>query len=298
MKIGFVGLGKMGGQMVARLLQDNHEVVVSDLNPSAVEMAVKLGAVAAKDRKDMISQLAEPVVVWLMIPAAMVDAEVDAFVQDLPGGSILIDGGNSEYLETIKRAERCAQRQVQLMDVGTSGGVLGLKDGFSMMVGGSQETFKTVEPVIKSLAQESGYGYFGPSGAGHYVKMIHNGIEYGVMQAYAEGYHLLRVGHYKDLDLAAISDVWQHGSIIKSELNAMAGQILQASPLLEGVEGFVAENGEGRWTLEEAKKSGVDMPALEGALEVRAASREGKVHFGTKLLAAMRNVFGGHAINK
>lgn len=297
MKLGFIGLGKMGGQMVSRLLQAGHEVLVTDINPEAVESAVSRGAIPAIDRTDMLNQL-NPVIVWLMIPAENVDAEIDALLNQVPPNSIIIDGGNSNYRHTIQRAQRCHEKQVRLIDVGTSGGVLGLKGGFSMMVGGDPEAFKIIEPIIKSLAQESGYGYFGPSGSGHYIKMVHNGIEYGIMQSYAEGYSLLKEGEFPDIDLAAVSEIWQHGSIIKSELNAIAGQILKTNPNLEGIEGQVAETGEGRWTLEAGQTQGVDLPVLAVALEVRAASRSGKVNYATRLLAAMRNVFGGHAINK
>lgn len=302
MKLGFIGLGKMGGQMVARLLNDHHEVVVTDLNASAVEMAIQLGAVAATDRAEMIVKLqndSQPMVIWLMIPAALVDAEIDALLQQVSAGSIIIDGGNSDYRLTLQRAARCLQHQVQLIDVGTSGGVLGLKDGFSMMVGGELATVNSIDPIIKSLARLNGYRHFGPTGAGHFIKMVHNGIEYGLMQSYAEGYHVLKDNKdFPGLDLAAVAEVWQNGSIISSGLNEIVGKIMAANPELTGIDGFVAESGEAKWTLEIAKDLGIELPVVQAAMNVRLASQQGKTNFATKLLAAMRNVFGGHAINQ
>lgn len=299
MTLGFIGLGKMGSQMVARLLKDGHKVVVTDLNRSAVDMAVQHGAVAAADRTALAKQLGDPAIVWIMIPAQFVDAEIEALLGELPRGSIIIDGGNSDFRLTRERGQKCAAAGVELVDVGTSGGVLGLDRGFSMMAGGSPEAFQTVEPIIKSLAQPGGYRHFGKVGAGHYIKMVHNAIEYGLMEAYAEGYGLLQEGRdYPGLDLAAISQVWQHGSIIASNLGEVTGKVLGANPTLEGIEGYVAESGEARWTLEVAADQGLSLPVVQAAMEVRLRSQKGQVSFATKLLAGMRNVFGGHAVNK
>lgn len=299
MKIGFIGLGKMGSQMVARLLAAGQEVVVTDHNPASIEALAGQGAIAAANREELVAGLGETVVIWLMIPAEYVQEEVVALLQLVPKGGIIIDGGNSDFRLTRKRDAMCQAVGVTLLDVGTSGGVMGLQNGFSMMVGGDKPAYETVKPVIQALAQVGGYNHFGPSGAGHYIKMIHNAIEYGAMQAYAEGYRLLKDGHdYTELNLADIGEVWQHGSIIASNLNGLASEILKANPELEDIDGYVAESGEARWTVETAKSQEIQMPSVEAALNVRLASREGKADFGTKLLAGTRNAFGGHDINK
>ncbi|HSX07474.1 MAG TPA: decarboxylating 6-phosphogluconate dehydrogenase [Candidatus Saccharimonadales bacterium] len=299
MKIGFIGLGKMGAQMVARLQKAKHEVVVTDLDQAAVAAAAERGAIAAADRDALVAALPAPAVVWLMIPAQFVDSEIDALLTILPHGSIIIDGGNSDFRLTRKRAERCAMAGVELIDVGTSGGILGLKNGFSMMVGGDKVAFATVEPIIQALAQSEGYQYFGTHGAGHYIKMVHNAIEYGMMESYAEGFRLLKEGaDYPGLDLGLIANVWQHGSIIASNLNSLSAQIFAANPELSGVEGFVAESGEARWALETARAQQMKLPAVQIALDVRRASEQGQINFATKVLAAMRHAFGGHKLNK
>ncbi len=300
MKIGLIGLGKMGLQITTRLLNDGHEVVVMDLAAAAVESAVAQGATAAATREDLVKQLegSETPVVWLMIPSGFVEAEIEAWSRLLPAGSIIVDGGNSDFRQTLKRAAAVQTSGLELVDVGTSGGILGIKDGFSMMVGGSDAAVATVTPVLVSLAQIDGWAHFGPTGTGHYIKMIHNGIEYAAMEAYAEGYRLLKDGSAKDIDLARVAEVWQHGSIIASGLNGLVAEVLSANPDLTGVSGYVAENGEAGWTLEAAATEGIAMPALQVAVDVRAASQEGTVNFGTKLLAALRNAFGGHPVNK
>lgn len=299
MKVGLIGLGKMGGQMVARLIQTGHEVVVTDLNQAAVTGAAQLGAVGATDRQDLVQKLGAPAVVWIMIPAQFVDDEINALLTILPKNSIIIDGGNSDFRLTRARAAHCKQAGIELVDVGTSGGILGLEHGFSMMVGGDPQAFAVVEPLIQALAQPHGYKHFGPHGAGHYIKMVHNAIEYGMMESYAEGWRLLKDGQdYHNLDLAAIADVWQHGSIIQSELNDLTAKIFMQNPTLDGVDGYVAESGEARWALEVATAQNVALPAIQAALEVRAASSQGRTNFGTKVLAAMRNAFGGHKLNK
>ena len=299
MTIGFIGLGKMGQQMVTRLLEAKHEVIVTDLNQSFVDMAVKNGAKAAKDRTEMVKMLGKNVVIWIMIPAQFVQAEVDALVELLPPGSIIIDGGNSNYLETMKRAEQTKAKSIDFVDVGTSGGILGLKNGFSMMVGGDTEAVATIQPLIEALAQPQGWGHFGPTGSGHFVKMVHNGIEYGMMEAYAEGYRILQEGHdFGQLDLAKVGEVWEHGSIIASNLNALTAKVLATNPTLSGIEGVVAQSGEAKWTLDAAAVKGIEAPVIQTALDVRSASENGTVNFATKLLAAMRNAFGGHNINK
>lgn len=299
MKLGFIGLGKMGQQMVSRLVDANHEVVVTDLNKSFVELSVKHGAIEASDRVDLVSKLDGQKIVWLMIPAQFVQDEVDALLELLPQGSIIIDGGNSNYLESIKRSEQSKAKGVDFIDVGTSGGISGLEHGFSMMVGGDTIAFSKIQPLIEALAQPEGWGHFGPAGSGHFVKMVHNGIEYGMMEAYAEGYRILKEGHdFGNLDLAKIGKVWEHGSIIASSLNALTTKVLISNPELAGIDGVVAQSGEAKWTVEAAKEKGIETPVIQAALDVRSSSENGEVNFATKLLAAMRNAFGGHEINK
>ena len=314
MKIGFVGLGKMGSQMVARLLQGGHEVVVIDHHQENIDAATARGAEAAADRPELVAKLGlkpgdvalpsgQPAVVWLMIAAHAVDAELEAWLGLLPVGSIIVDGGNSDFRDTLRRAKTCQGRGVQLVDVGTSGGILGMANGFSMMIGGEQAAYQTVTPLIHALAQPDGYAHLGPTGAGHYIKMIHNAIEYGVMESYAEGYRLLHDGaHFEGLDLAKIAEVWQHGSIVASGLNALIAQVLAKNPQLDGIDGFVHESGEARWTLETAaaEQPPLPMPAIQSALDARLASQQQPAarNFGTKLLAAMRGAFGGHQLNQ
>jgi 6-phosphogluconate dehydrogenase len=299
MKIGFIGLGKMGYQIVKKLSEAGHEMVVLDVDKAAVDKAVLSGAKAAADRKELVSLLGENPIVWLMIPSNITKDEIDAFVPLLPKGALLIDGGNTNFNETVANAEKLAQNGIAMMDVGTSGGVMGLSNGFSLMVGGSEDNYKRMTPAFDVLVAPHGaHAYMGASGRGHFVKMVHNGIEYGVMQALAEGYQLLKEGPMQGLDMEAIAEVWQHGSIIESTLNKLMVEIYQENPTLEGVEGYVADSGEGRWTLESAKNNGIKMPVLDEALKVRYLSQNGEVSYATQILAALRNKFGGHSINK
>lgn len=299
MKIAVVGLGKMGMQIVQRLLHDSHEVIAIDPNHEAVEQAVKYGASQSSDRANALEKFGDDKpIVWLMIPAGLVDQELDEWLKVLPAESIIIDGGNSDFRDTKKHAALADQKNIHLVDVGTSGGVLGITNGFSMMVGGDKSSAEFIEPVLDCLAKPSGaHHYFGESGSGHYVKMVHNAIEYGVMESLAEGYRALKEGAYAGLDLAAAGEVWQHGSIIKSDLNALVVSALEKNPELAGITGYVAENGEARWTLEIAREKGFDMPAIQTALDVRLESQKGKTNFATKILAALRNEFGGHNLN-
>jgi 6-phosphogluconate dehydrogenase len=298
MKIGVVGLGKMGAQVVTRLRRAGHSVVATDHHQENIDAAIAQGAVGVADSAAVVQQLDTPAVVWLMIAARAVDSEIDHLLTLLPKGSILVDGGNSDYRLTRARAERCRQAGVELVDIGTSGGVLGVEDGFSLMIGGNESAFRAIEPAVQALAQPNGYRYFGPSGAGHFIKMVHNAIEYGVMESYAEGYRLMREGDYPGLDLPAAADVWQHGSIIASTLNHICAEALRTNPQFAGVEGVVAESGEARWALEAAAARQIPMPAIQAAMDARLASQKGATSFTTKLLAAMRNIFGGHALNQ
>jgi 6-phosphogluconate dehydrogenase len=234
-----------------------------------------------------------------MIPAAAVEPEVAEWLKLIPQGSILIDGGNSDFRKTQQLSETVNAAGSHLVDVGTSGGVWGYQNGFSMMVGGSDTAVTAVEPALKSLIMPEGaYHHFGPSGSGHFVKMTHNAIEYGMMESLAEGYHMLKAGPFKGLDLAAAGEVWQHHSVVTSWLNELSRDALKGNPELEGIDGFVAESGEARWTLESAREHGLELPAIQAAFDVRLASQQGKTNFATKLLAAMRNAFGGHNLNK
>lgn len=299
MKIGFIGLGKMGHQIVIKLLQAGHELIVFDVNQDAMKSAVDAGATRAKDRQDLISHLGDSPFIWLMIPSKFTASEIETLGDLLPKGATIIDGGNTSYEQTIKQAEMLQQKGIELVDIGTSGGILGLRNGFSLMVGGTKSNYEHLTPALDALVRPNGaHAYMGPTGYGHYVKMIHNGIEYGVMEALAEGYRLLHEGPLPNIPLANVASVWQKGSIIESTLNELIYEILRDDPSLKGVDGYVADSGEGLWTLQTAKKAGIAMPAEKDALLVRRASQRGQVTYATKLLAALRNKFGGHAINK
>lgn len=296
MKIGFYGLGRMGGNMVARLLANGQEVVVMNRSPEPVDAAVKLGATAAHDYKELLSKL-DPVIIWLMLPSAIIESKFNDLLPMLQPGAIVIDGGNSDYRYSQRRAEAAQARGVDFLDIGTSGGILGREAGYCMMVGGDKAAVSVIKPVLDTLAAPYGWRHFGQPGSGHYVKMVHNAIEYGMMESYAEGYRMLKEGPYKDIDLAAAGEVWQHGSIIDSKLNELTTSGLRENPKLEGIEGVVAESGETRWTLETAKRLNIPLPAIQAAFDVRLKSQTGETSYATKLLALMRAKFGGHDIN-
>jgi 6-phosphogluconate dehydrogenase len=297
MKIGFIGLGKMGGNMTKRLITNEHEVLAYDPSESARELAKVNGIEVVDSRDELINSLTEKII-WLMIPSEHVDSEVDALLSTLPAGSIIIDGGNSDFRLSIERSRRCQDKSIMFIDIGTSGGILGLEQGYSMMVGGDTQAVETLRPILDTLAPPKGWQHFGESGSGHYVKMVHNAIEYGLMESYAEGYRLLKDGPFKQLDLAAAGNVWQHGSIIASLLNELSTEALSDNPELDGIDGYVHESGEARWALEIAKEHGIETPAISASFDVRLKSQQGEINFATKLLAAMRNKFGGHTINK
>lgn len=300
MKIAVAGLGKMGMQIARKLAEDGHDVIAHNRSRDAVDEAVTLGAKAAYEKKDVVAAFGgDQVVVWVMIPAEVIEEQIDEWLELIPSGSIIIDGGNSDFRGDTARAKRVKAKGSTLLDIGTSGGVWGYENGFSMMVGGDRSAFETIEPALKTLAAPGGaYNLFGPNGAGHYVKMVHNAIEYGMMESLAEGYRMLREGPIEGIDLAAAGDVWQHRSVVTSWLNELTRDALRENPTLEGIEGFVAESGEARWALEVAKERGIPLPAIQTSFDVRVASQKGEVNFATKLLAAMRNKFGGHALNK
>ena len=303
MKIAIHGLGRMGMQIAHKLADDQHQVIAHNRSLDKVEEAVNdFNAIKTETKKQVMQAFNEDeiVVIWLMLPAEVVDQQVDEWFKLLPTGSIIIDGGNSDFRLTKKLNQRVTEKGLHLVDVGVSGGVWGYQNGFSMMAGAdSKEAFEIIEPALKSLAKpEGGYAYFGPSGSGHFVKMVHNAIEYGMMESLAEGYQILKEGPYKSIDLATAGDVWQHHSVITSWLNELCRDELKDNPQLENNNGYVAQNGEAKWTLETAQRYQLPMPAIQAALNVRIASQQGQVSFATKLLAAMRNRFGGHAFNK
>jgi 6-phosphogluconate dehydrogenase len=299
MKIAIHGLGRMGMQIARKLAEDGHEVIAHNRSHDPINEAAIYGAKAAFSKEEVLAAFQnQPLVLWIMLPADVIDDELQKWLEVAPQGSILIDGGNSDFRLDKQRADRVTRAGGMYLDVGTSGGVWGYKNGFSMMAGGDEQAFKAVEAVLKTLAHPSGaYHYFGGHGSGHYVKMVHNAIEYGMMESLAEGYRMLKEGPYKELELAAAGEVWQHGSVVTSWLNDLTRQALTENPQLEGIDGVVAESGEARWTLEVAQEMGIPLPAIQISFDVRLASQKGQTNFATKLLSAMRNKFGGHQIN-
>lgn len=299
MKIAISGLGRMGGQIAKKLHDDGHDVVAHNRSAGKVDEAKAWGATAAYDKQSVVDAFADqPVALWIMVPADVIESELDEWLEILPSGSVIIDGGNSDYRGDQARADKVSARGSRLLDIGTSGGVWGLENGFSMMVGGDPQSYQTVVPALETLAApRGGHQFFGAVGSGHYVKMVHNAIEYGMMQSLAEGYRMLKEGPYKEIDLAAAGDIWQQSSVVTSWLNDLTRQALHENPTMEGISGVVAESGEARWTLETADELGIPMPAIQAAFDVRLASQQGDVDFSTQLLAAMRAKFGGHDIN-
>jgi 6-phosphogluconate dehydrogenase len=299
MKIAISGLGRMGGQIAKKLVEGGHEVVAHNRSSDAVDEAKAYGAIPAYTDQELLDAFnGEQVILWLMLPHEIIDQKIDEWIALLPAGSILIDGGNSDYRADKLRADRVYAAGSQLLDIGTSGGVWGMQNGFSMMVGGDKIAYDTIVPVLDTLAQPNGgHHHFGEIGSGHYVKMVHNAIEYGMMESLAEGYRMLKEGPYKDIDLAAAGDVWQQSSVVTSWLNDLTRQALHENPQMDNISGVVAESGEARWTLETAKELSIPLPAIQSSFDVRKASQSGEVTFATKLLAAMRAKFGGHDIN-
>jgi 6-phosphogluconate dehydrogenase len=336
MQLGMVGLGRMGANMVRRLIRDGHKCVVYDRSPQAVKGLVKEKATGSTSIADFVKKLAKPRVVWLMVPAGVVDQTIASFVPLLEPGDILIDGGNSYYVDDIHRAKELARKGIHYVDVGTSGGVWGLERGYCMMIGGEVDVVQHLDPIFATLApgkgdisrtpgreklggtSEQGYLHCGPNGAGHFVKMVHNGIEYGIMAAYAEGLGVLKsanVGKTHDeadaettplrdpelyqfeLNLADVTEVWRRGSVIASWLLDLTATALAADPQLSKFEGHVSDSGEGRWTIKAAVDEGVPVPVLTASLYERFTSR-GQADYQDKLLSAMRFGFGGHLEKK
>ncbi|MGH7582653.1 MAG: phosphogluconate dehydrogenase (NAD(+)-dependent, decarboxylating) [Gemmatimonadales bacterium] len=296
MRIAMIGLGRMGGNMVERLLQGGHEVVVWDRSADAVQASVTKGAHAARDLADVCEQLAPPRVVWVMVPAgAPTEQTIADLGERLRPNDIIIDGGNSNYHDSMRRAEHLRVRGVEFVDAGTSGGVWGLTVGYCLMVGASEAAFAVCEPVFRTLAPENGYARMGPPGAGHYVKMVHNGIEYGLLQAYAEGYEILHASKEFDLDLHRIAGLWNQGSVVRSWLNELAESAFAKSGDLADLRGYVDDSGEGRWTVDEAMRLDVPAPVITLSLLMRLRSRQTE-SFSAKVIAALRNEFGGHPV--
>lgn len=299
MKIAISGLGRMGSQIARKLHEDGHTVIANNRSTGVIDEMKALGMIGANTKEEVVSAFgSDKVVIWLMVPSDVVDSELDNWLRIVPHGSILIDGGNSKFDNTQKRAKKVKEKGSVLLDIGTSGGVWGYQNGFSMMCGGDKASFEVIMPILETLKNPEGmYAYFGENGSGHYVKMVHNAIEYGMMESIAEGYRLLKEGPYKDLDLYKAGVVWQHHSVITSWLNELTRDIVKDNPNQDGVEGRVAESGEARWALEVARDFKIETPAIQTSFDVRLASQEGKINFATKLLASMRNAFGGHKIN-
>jgi 6-phosphogluconate dehydrogenase len=300
MELGMIGLGKMGGFMTERLLKGGHRVVAYDRTAAVVQALVGKGAVGADSLEKMIAQLKAPRIVWLMVPSgAPVDQTIELLTPHLSEGDTIIDGGNSYYKDTMRRGAALAPKKINFVDSGTSGGVWGLKEGYSMMVGGDADLIKRISPIFETLAPgpDKGWGRVGPTGSGHFVKMVHNGIEYAIMQAYAEGLDLLRHKKEFGLDLLQIGKIWQYGSVIRSWLLDLTVDALQKNPTLEGIAAYVTDSGEGRWTVIEGVELGVALPAISSALDNRFRSQDPEP-FANKLLAMMRNEFGGHAVKK
>ena len=293
LQVGMVGLGRMGGNMTARLIGAGHEVVGFALEEEAVASARAMGATGANDLEDLTRRLIPPRVVWLMIPAGdPVTATIDELVPLLAAGDVVVDGGNSRYTESMKTSRKLAGGGIDFADVGVSGGIWGRDEGFCLMVGADAGVFERLRPIFEALSIKDGFAHVGPVGAGHYTKMVHNGIEYGLMQAYAEGFELLKGGPF-DLDTGQIAKLWQHGSVVRSWLLDLAARAFEKDPNLEDVAPYVQDSGEGRWTIETAIEHAVPTPVIAAALFARFVSRQDDP-FAMKVLAALRREFGGH----
>ena len=300
MELGMIGLGRMGGNMVRRLLDGGHQVVLYDPAKEAVETLVGQGAIGATSISNLAEKLLKPRAVWLMVPSGEpTESTIKSLAAELSPNDIIIDGGNSNYKDSMRRAANLSEKGIIFLDVGTSGGIWGLKEGYCLMVGGEEGAFQRLEPVFKTLAPSpnEGYGHVGPSGAGHFVKMVHNGIEYGLMQAYAEGFELMQAKEVFNLNLPQIAQIWRFGSVVRSWLLDLAAAALEEDPKLESLEAYVEDSGEGRWTVEESVELAVPTPVITQALQVRFRSRQDQP-FGGRLLAALRQQFGGHRVRR
>jgi 6-phosphogluconate dehydrogenase len=300
LQLGMIGLGKMGGNMAERLRLGGHQVVGFDFNAEAVMRLTDAGNLGAATLEELAQKLKGRRAIWIMVPQGKpVDDTIAKLEPMLNPGDILIDGGNSNYKDSMRHYKEVTAKGFQFIDVGTSGGVWGLKEGYSMMVGGDKEAVEYIRPILETLApaKDRGWGHVGPAGAGHFVKMVHNGIEYGLMQAYAEGFTILEKKEEMNLDLAQISEIWRYGSVVRSWLLDLTADALSKNPTLDGLEAYVADSGEGRWTVFEAIDLNVSAPVITESLIRRIRSRE-ENNFTDRMLAIMRNAFGGHAVKK
>jgi 6-phosphogluconate dehydrogenase len=297
MRLGMIGLGRMGGNMTRRLLGAKHEVVAFDRSADAVKELAGLGAVGATSLTDVCAKLSAPRVVWIMVPSGKpVDDTIAALVPQLAKGDIIIDGGNSNFHDTMRRGADLKAKGIEFIDAGTSGGVWGLENGYCLMVGGDDNAVGVCEPIFRTLAPTDGYAHVGPTGSGHYVKMVHNGIEYGMLQAYAEGFEILHASKSFDIDLHQVAAVWNHGSVVRSWINELAESAFSHDPSLKDLRGYVDDSGEGRWTVQEAIDLDVPAPVITLSLLTRLRSRQAE-SFGAKVIAALRHEFGGHAVH-
>jgi 6-phosphogluconate dehydrogenase len=301
MKIVIHGLGRMGMQIARKLAESGeHTVIAHNRSPKPIDEAVRYGATAAYTEQDVLDALGtDPAVVWVMLPAEITDAMVLRWTEILPKGSTIVNGGNSDFRKTKLLNKQVTAAGMELIDIGVSGGIWGYTNGFPLMCGADSESaFSGITSALETLSKPEGMYYrFGPSGAGHYVKMVHNAIEYGIMQSLGEGFRMLHDGPYDGMNLAAAADLWQHHSVITSWLTELSREALAENPELDGISGYVAESGEARWTLEAAKDLGIELPAIQAAFDVRLRSQQGETNFATKVVAAQRNKFGGHNLN-
>jgi 6-phosphogluconate dehydrogenase len=297
MELGFIGLGKMGMNMVTRLRRDQHRVVVYDRSSDLIKQAEGQGAIGSSSLADLVSKLSAPRAVWVMVPSgAPTEETIQAVAALLQPGDTIVDGGNTRFHDDVRRAAELKKKGIHYVDAGTSGGIWGLQVGYCLMVGGEDAAVKRLEPVFKTLAPENGWAHVGAAGAGHYVKMVHNGIEYSMMQGYAEGFELMSKSEYK-LDLARVADLWMHGSVVRSWLLELAAGALKGDQKLEKLKGYVQDSGEGRWMIADAIEKDVPVPTLTTALFTRFRSRQDE-SFAEKMLAALRNAFGGHSVRR
>ena len=300
MDIGMVGLGKMGLNMALRISRAGHKIVAYDPDLESRKNVEKEGVLTVSSLEELVQALKPPRFIWVMVPSGSITEQtIENLAHSLVSGDVVIDGGNSNYKDSVRRGSYLFKLGIEFLDVGTSGGVWGLENGYSIMVGGDSETFGKMEPIFKALApgEDRGYGLVGPLGSGHFVKMIHNGIEYGLMQAYAEGFELMNAKEEYGLDLSQISEIWQHGSVVRSWLLDLTAEALSEDRNMDTVKAYVEDSGEGRWTVQESIELSVPAPVITLALQMRFRSRQDE-SFGAKLLAYMRNKFGGHAVRK
>ena len=297
MELGFIGLGKMGMNMVTRLRQGGHRIVAYDRSPEVVTQAERTGSIGATSLSDLVAHLTAPRAVWVMVPSGTpTEDTIQTVAALLQPGDTIIDGGNTRFHDDTRRAAELQKRGIHYVDVGTSGGIWGLTVGYCLMIGGDNEPVQRLTPIFQTLAPENGWAHMGTHGAGHYVKMVHNGIEYSMMQGYAEGFELMAKSDYR-LDLGKVADVWMHGSVVRSWLLELAVGALKQDPKLEKLKGYVQDSGEGRWMVQDAIDKDVPVPTLTTALFTRFRSRQ-EESFAEKMLAALRNAFGGHSVRR